>query len=88
MNRKKKLLKIKLNQQNIYHLEKKKSVLETEIKELEQKTKDLSEKAGTIKDFNLLQKSNELLKVVLEKQSLLKELDNSMEMRPAKKIKR
>ena len=51
-------------------------MLEKEIKALENKTNELSHKADLSKDFELLNKSNELLKTVCE--SLLREIESNI----------
>ena len=56
----------------------KKTVLEKKIEALENKVNELSHKADSSKDFELLNKSNELLKIVCEKQSLLQEIESKL----------
>ena len=54
-------------------LQEKKTVLEKEIK-----ANELSHKADLSKDFELLNKSNELLKTVCEKQSFLRKVESNV----------
>lgn len=66
-------------------LKEQKIVLEKEIKETENKANKLAQKAEKTKNFELLNKSNNLLKTVCVKQAQLREIDATINNKKLKK---